>query len=268
MNDALRGGAYRADASGVTCPSCGAPNPAGAEWCERCLRRFDGQGDAVPGTTPSPAESANAFVRTGSTNLTRQTPRGPLVFVEPGGQLQATVLSQRLGKGEGESLVGALAARDSLRQLNARHTVLDCDDVPVFYVERYLAASEPGFTAFDPDGDPLATYLSGNPFLVRDGTGAPVARLHSRTDRLELVEVGGGPLAQCWRSPLDLGWLVDEQWGLTVLAEPAVLDRRGLVAFPLVCHLLRGRPPHTKTADGNMARAATIGLEVDSLLNF
>ena len=84
--------------------------------------------------------------------------------------------------------------------------------------------------------------LSGDPFVVRDGTGAPVARLHERKDRLELVEVGGGPIAQCWRSPVDLGWLIDEQWGLTVLDEPVVLDRRALVAFPLVCRLLWSQP--------------------------
>jgi len=246
----------------MTCPSCGAPNREGAAWCERCLRRFDG----VAPAGVRAAESTSAFVRTGSTNLTRQTPRGPLAFIEPGGQLQATVLSQQLGKGQGESLVGALAARDSLLQLNARHTVLDTDDRPVFYVERYLAASKPGFTVYDPDGDPLAVYLSGNPLLVRDGTGAPVAQLRSRTDRLEVVEVGGGPIAQCWRSPLELGWLVDEQWGLTVLDEPAALERRALVAFPLVCRLLWGRPPHSKTSQERTIGAAELGLDVASTL--
>src|SRR5439155_20215432 len=133
----------------------------------------------------------------GSTTLTRQTARGPLVFVEPGGGLQATVLTQRLAKGHGESLGGALVARDSLLHLNERHLVLDRLDVPAFQVERYRAASEAAFAVFEPDGDALAVYRSGNPFLVRDGTGAPVAQLHERKDRLELVEVGGGPIAQC-----------------------------------------------------------------------
>jgi hypothetical protein len=195
-------------------------------------------------------ESAHAFVRTASTNLTRQTARGPFVFMEPGGSVQATVLTQQLGKGQGESLAGALVARDSLLHLNQRNTVCDLDDVPVFYVERYRAASEAAFTVFEPNGDALAVYLSGNPFVVRDGTGAPIARLQERKDRLELVEVGGGPIAQCWRSPLDLGWLVDEQWGLTVLEEPAVLDRRALVAFPLVCRLLWSQPPRKKEQQG------------------
>jgi hypothetical protein len=196
------------------------------------------------------AASKDAFVRTGSANLTRLSARGPLVFVEPGGDVQATVLSQRLGKGQGESLGGALVARDSLLHLNERHTVLDTDDVPVFYVERYRAASAPAFAVYEPDGDALAVYLSDNDFVVRDGTGAPIARLHERKDRLELVEIGGGPIAQCWRSPLDLGWMIDDLWGLTVLEEPAVLDRRALVAFPLVCRLLWSQPPHKKEEEG------------------
>jgi hypothetical protein len=194
----------------------------------------------------------DAFVRTGSANLTRLSARGPLVFVEPGGDVQATVLSQRLGKGQGESLGGALVARDSLLHLNERHTVLDTDDVPVFYVERYRAASAPAFAVYEPDGDALAVYLSDNDFVVRDGTGAPIARLHERKDRLELVEIGGGPIAQCWRSPLDLGWMIDDLWGLTVLEEPAVLDRRALVAFPLVCRLLWSQPPH-KTEEAGLS---------------
>jgi hypothetical protein len=191
-------------------------------------------------------ESKNAFVRTGSTNLTRQAARGPLVFVEPAGDVQATVLMQELGTGQGESLLDAVVARDALVHLNERHTAVDVDGAPVFYVERYRAASEPAFGVYEPDGDALAVYLSGDPFVVRDGTGAPVARLTEKTDRLELLEVGGGPIAQCWRAPVDLGWLIDEQWGLTVLEEPQVLDRRALVAWPLVCHLLWGVPPRKK----------------------
>ena len=90
----------------------------------------------MPPVKPNLAESKTAFVRTGSTNLTRQTARGPLVFVEPGGGLQATVLTQQLGKGQGESLAAALIARDSLVHMNERLTLLDLDDAPVVYVER------------------------------------------------------------------------------------------------------------------------------------
>jgi hypothetical protein len=199
---------------------------------------------------PNQSASKVAFVLTGSTTLTRLTARGPYVFVEPGGDVQATVLTQELGRGQGESLLGALTTRDSLVHLNDRETVVDVEDAPVFYVERYRAAANASFGVYAPDGYALAVYLSGDPFVVRDGTGAPVARLGKRKDRLELVEVGGGPIAQCWRAPLDLGWLIDEQWGLTVLDEPAVLDRRALVAWPLVCRLLWSPPPRKKEEQG------------------
>jgi hypothetical protein len=226
----------------VTCPSCGAPNDEGREWCERCLLRFD----YVPPGPTNLAESKTAFVRTGSTTLTRLAARGPLVFVEPGGGVQAHVLTQRMAKGYGQGLGDALLTGDSTTHLDERYTVVDDLEVPVFYVERYRAARAASFGVYEPDGDALAVYLSDEPFVVRDGTGAPVARLEKRQDRLELVEVGGGAIAQCWRSVLDLGWMIDEQWGLTVLEEPVVLDRRALVAFPLVCRLLWSRPPHKK----------------------
>ena len=206
------------------------------------MRRFD----YVPPVPTNLATSKAAFVRTGSTNLTRLGARGPLVFVEPGGDVQATVVTQRMARGHGQGLGDALLTGDSLRHLDERHTVVDDLYVPVFYVDRYRAAQMTSFGVYEPDGDALAVYLSGDPFVVRDGTGAPVARLHERKDRLELVEVGGGPIAQCWRSPLDLGWMLDEQWGLTVLEEPVVMDRRALVAFPLVCRLLWSGPPRKK----------------------
>ena len=82
-------------------------------------------------------------MRTGSTNLTRMSARGPLVFVEPGGALQATVLSQELGKGQGESLGDAAfravllhyhEAGVPLRQLLRREghvLVVEIAEVPV-----------------------------------------------------------------------------------------------------------------------------------------
>lgn len=216
----------------MTCPSCGATNPEGSQWCERCLGRFDVRPPAPP------AMPAGAFVRTASTNLTRHTARGLLVYVEPGGAVQATVLSQRLGRGQGQGLVDAVLSRDSLRHLDERHTVCDLHDVPLFYVERYRAVSSPSFAVCEPGGDALAVYVSGDEALVRDGTGAPVGRIRSLKDRLELVETGGVLIAQCWRSEVDLDWVVDDQWGLTVLVEPRILDRRALVAWPLVCRLL------------------------------
>ncbi len=171
-------------------------------------------------------------------------------------------MTQRMAKGYGEGLGDALLTGDSRTHLDERHTVVDEEEVAVFYVERYRAARRASFGVYEPDGDALAVYLSDEPFVVRDGTGAPVARLRELKDRLELVEVGGGAIAQCWRSPLDLGWMIDEQWGLTVLGEPVVLDRRALVAFPLVCRLLWSKPPRQKTSEEQGVGALSIGFDV------
>jgi len=151
--------------------------------------------------------------------------------------VQAGVLTEKFAKGQGEGLVAALLDRDSLSHLDERHTIIDVHDSVVFYVERYRAANA-SFVVFDPGGTPLAVYVSGSPVVVRDGTGAPVGRLAPWKDRYQFVETGGDVLAQCWREPVYVQWLVDEQWGLTVLAEPAVFDRRALVAMPLICRLL------------------------------
>ena len=217
----------------MICPACGAHNPEGSQWCERCLRRFD----AAPAVKPDVADAANAFAHTASTTLTRRSARGPLVFVEPGGDVQASVLTEKFGRGQGEGLVAALLDRDSLSHLDERHTVVDVHDTVVFYVERYRAANS-SFLVCDPAGTPLAVYLTASPIVVRDGTGAPVGSLSPWRDRYQFVETGGDVRAQCWREEVYVQWLVDEQWGLTVLEEPKVLDRRALVAMPLVCRLL------------------------------
>jgi len=38
--------------------------------------------------------------------------------------------------------------------------------------------------------------------------------------------------------PLFVQWLVDDEWTLGVGDDPKALDRRAVVAFPLVCRLL------------------------------
>ena len=168
------------------------------------------------------------------------------MYQEPGGDVQATVLSQRLGHGQGQGLADAVLTRDSLRHLDERHTVVDRSETPVFYVERYRAASEPAFAVFEPGGSALAVYLSDG-LLVRDGTGAPVGHFNDH----ELVEAGGTVLAGCVRTPLYVQWLVDDEWTLAVVAEPKVLDRRAVLAFPLVCRLLwsHGVPRERTEAD-------------------
>jgi hypothetical protein len=199
------------------------------------------------------AESQSAFLRTASTTLTRRGARRPLEYIEPGGEVQASVITQKFAKGQGEGLVAALLDRDSLAHLDERDTVVDTHDSALFHVERYRAARA-SFVVFDPAGTPLAVYVSDSQVLIRDGTGAPVGRLLPRRDRFEFVETGGEVLAQCWREPVYVQWLVDEQWGLTVLAEPAVLDRRARVALPLVCRLLWSGGFPRERSDAEMLR--------------
>ena len=166
-------------------------------------------------------------------HLTRRSARGELEYVASGGELEAKVLMQRFARGQGEGLVDAVLSGDSLDHLDERCTVIDAANAPVFYVERYRAASAPAFCVFDPDGQPLAVYLSDG-LLVRDGTGAPVGRFNDH----ELLEGDGTVLARCVRTPLYVQWLVDDEWTFTAVQPPKVLDRRAVVAFPLVCRLL------------------------------
>jgi len=187
-------------------------------------------------------------------HLTRPSAHAGLAYVTAAGEREATVLVQRFAHGQGEGLVDAVLSGDSLDHLDERNTVVDRSDGPLFYVERYRAASSPSFAVFDPGGTPLAVYLWQETLLVRDGTGAPVGRVRGAPERLELLETGGGLVAQCWRSPLYVQWLVDDQWSLTVLEEPRVLDRRALVALPLVCRLLWSHGVPRERSDAEMSR--------------
>ena len=169
----------------------------------------------------------------GVLHLTRPSARGDLAYVTLGGEVEATVLVQRFPAGEGEGLVGAFLDGDSLAHLDERYTVVDQSGACVFYVERYRAATAPAFTVFDPDGRPLAVYLSDEG-IVRDAASAPVGTFNDH----ELAERDGTVLARCARTPLFVQWLVDDEWTLGVGNEPKFLDRRAVVAFPLVCRLL------------------------------
>jgi hypothetical protein len=83
---------------------------------------------------------------------------------------------------------------------------------------------------------------------VRDATSAPVATLvPTRGGRLELRETGGPVLAFTWREEIELATCWDDKWGLAVFEERSQLDRRALVALPLVCRLMahNGHPLKT-----------------------
>jgi hypothetical protein len=217
----------------MECPHCHARNPVGAQWCDLCLRRFAEPAAAPPPLPPpEPRVASHAFLRTTSTTLTRLTPGGLLMYMEPGGPPQAVVTHETIHMGLAER-ADALLAGESQRHLADRYTVLDLADVPLFRVERYRAVTAPAYAVSDLDGDPIATFLTVDHGIeVRDGASAPVATMHRDGDRWPVVETGGDQVALCW--PEELG----DRWGLTVFDRPVTLDRRALVAAPLVAWLL------------------------------
>jgi len=240
----------------MQCPTCRASNPDDARWCTLCFEPFPVALAAAadvgrPSPPPAGTSRSGAFARTASMTLTRLVAGGPLFYIEPGGAAVAVIMTEHTGDGIRE-WADALLAGDSLRRLDERHTCLDLDDNVLFYVERYRAVPEPAFTVFDPGGTPLGSYLSsGDLFdhevVVRDGTSAPVATMRAGADqRLDLFETGGGHLGFCWYEDCDLITVVDDRWGLVMLETPRALDRRAVVAAPLVCRLISRRRPRPK----------------------
>lgn len=248
----------------MQCPTCRASNSDDAGWCSLCFSAFpvadasDAADAAVapvaplapPPPPPPGVARSGTFARTASVTVTRLVAGGPLFYVEPGGDAVAVITTERTG-GRRER-AEALLAGDSLHRLNERHTCFDLDDTVLFYVERYRAVPELAFTVFAPAGGPLGTYLSGDDLLdrevvVRDGTSAPVATMRAgKDDRLDLFETGGGHLGFCWREDCDLTTEIDDRWGLVMLETPRALDRRAIVAAPLVCRLISRRRPRPR----------------------
>jgi hypothetical protein len=228
----------------------------------------------APMQTGAPADphTSDAFRSTASVNLIPLSVGGPLVYVHPDGTPEARVIVNRLAGGVSDA-ARALLSGQSVHHLEERHTCLDLDDIPLFYVQRYRAVDGAAFAVFRPDGDAMAAYVPyRNVFRkeveIRDSTGAPVAAMrHSRHHRLDLFETGGSQIAVCWREDVDLGSFVDDKWGLTVFAEPRCLDRRAIVAAPLICRLLsyrgpRQKHPHNLIATGIEPVAVEAGLRL------
>jgi hypothetical protein len=149
----------------------------------------------------------------------------------------------------------------------ARLTCVAPDGEPLFSLETYDAADR-SFTARAPDGEALATYLSRGSLLepevlVRDGTSAPVATLRPKPGGLEtfeLFETGAGKLAVCWREDLVLGHHLDERWCVSLYVDTRALPRLALIALPLVCLVLFGRPARPIPDEDRDAADARHGL--------
>jgi hypothetical protein len=142
-----------------------------------------------------------------------------------------------------DSKVDALLARESTRHVDERW-VVSVGEEPVFFVEQYRAAAGSSYGVFGPEGDPLGTFLAEGGVLhrdvvVREATSAPVATMRVRHHRHVITHASGVEVGYCWRAFAAVGNDDnDELWGLRLDAEADLLDRRALVAAPLVCHLM------------------------------
>ena len=142
-----------------------------------------------------------------------------------------------------DSKLAALAAGESTRHVDERW-VVTCDEEPLFFVERYRAADDPAYAVFAPEGTPLATYLPEDSLLhhnlvVREGSSAPVATVRVHHHRHVITDADGTEIGYCWRAFSAVGNDEDDEvWALRVEADPGLLDRRAIVAAPLICHLV------------------------------
>jgi len=81
----------------------------------------------------------------------------------------------------------------------------------------------------------------------------------TRTSTFELFETGGGTLAVCWREDLVLGHHLDKRWCVSLYTDTRALPRMALVALPLVCLILFGRPARVIPAHDRDAGDAPSG---------
>jgi hypothetical protein len=141
------------------------------------------------------------------------------------------------------SKLGALMAGESTRHVDERWVVVDEGGV-LFFVEQYRATGRSSYAVFDPDGAALGTYVTDGGVLhrdvvVRESSSAPVARMRVGHHRHVITSASGAEIGYCWRTFSAIGNDDDdEEWGLRIEEEAELLDRRALVAAPLVCHLM------------------------------
>jgi len=236
----------------VRCLWCHKSWSSESRLCPACGARLDPENGAhaVPRFR---AVDQEPFTRTSTFVLRRLSVGGSIVYQGHEGRIEANVVP--------ESRI------DYQATARARLSCVDLDGEPLFSLETYDAADR-SFTARAPNGEALATYLLKGTLLepevlVRDGTSAPVATLRPKPGGLEtfeLFETGGGKLAVCWREDLVLGDHLDERWCVSLYVDTRALPRLAMVALPLVCLILFGRPPRAIPAEDRDPADAPHGL--------
>lgn len=195
--------------------------------------------EAEAGPPPDGGASTLRLLELGEVYVGRPTLGEVFAYWDGNGEILATIEVLHTA----ESKVGALLAGESIRHVDERWVVI-ADAEPLFFVEQYRAGGSSSYGAFDPGGDPLGTFVSEGGVLhrevvVREASSAPVATIRVRHHRHVITHANGVEIGYCWRAFSAVGNDEDDElWGLRLLAEAELLDRRALVAAPLVCHLM------------------------------
>ncbi|HEY9557688.1 MAG TPA: hypothetical protein VIR58_13200 [Acidimicrobiales bacterium] len=142
---------------------------------------------------------------------------------------------------------------------------ISASDGPVFSIGLYEAADDPSFRILSPEGEHLGTYLCDDgvlrdEILVREEATAPVAEVETRRRLHQLRELHGPPMATCKRVLDRVGDdPLQEVWWLQVHDDRDILDRRVLLALPLVC-ALTGPMKRSVGPDGVVAGTLLLAL--------
>jgi hypothetical protein len=223
----------------VRCRHCGRDWPATMASCPDCLAELridpsaaaEAQGRILAlGAHLPRAAGVAPFAGGPACTLQRLAARGPMVYVGSDGLKEASV------SGSYGRAVPPLACEDG-------GTVL-------FHLLSY-EPTEDSVVALGADGAALATFMrSGKEIDVRDETSAPVARLVRRRAGYELVETGGGKLADVGRTDFEIDDWIDDHWWLQPVAGARLpLRTMASVALVLAAKVLLGRPWPVRAAE-------------------
>jgi hypothetical protein len=151
-----------------------------------------------------------------------------------------------------------------IRKLAEAWDVVD-DRGIVFSLRRYEGADHPSYDVVV-DGDRVVgTFfheggLVHEHVIVRDDASAPVAEIDTREHIRHVHRLRGADLAACRRTYDPSGNdELGEIWSVDIESETGPLDRRVLVAAPLVCHLI-GRPKRHFDPDSTIAASLLIAV--------
>jgi len=173
----------------------------------------------------------NVGSRTGGARITYWTGTGADL---------ATV--RAVGGGDLPDLVD-MVKDEVIRKLAEAWEVVD-DDGIVFSLRRYEGSDHPSFDVVVDDDRVAGTFfheggLVHQHVIVRDDMSAPVAEIQTRHHLHELRERHGAELAECRRTFDPAGNdPTGEIWSIDITGDTGSLDRRVVVAAPLVCHLI------------------------------